>query len=693
MMTVLSCITHQHNLWLVVLAALICITGSWCVMRLFTRAAATGGFQRAGWLVLTTIAGGATIWCTHFVAMIGYRTELPITLAPLLTAGSLVIAMVGVGLGLWVATSSVRFAAASGGAIAGFAICAMHYTGMIAYRVQGIVSWDKSYLIASIVCAVVLSAVAVHIAARQSFRHHREVAASVFVVAIVSLHFVGMTAFRVQPLLIETPAQDAQSLVAFALAVAGVALLMVMAGGVSYLLDDRTRAASFEQIQRMALNDALTSLPNRASFREHISREVARADLGNSQLAMVGIDLDRFKEINDSRGHAIGDAVLKKLSERMQALLRADEFVARLGGDEFAATHRVRDDLSLREFLQRLEYALTSPLEIEDFQFTPGASLGVAIYPRDGDDVEMLVNNADLALYRAKASKTEKVCFYEAGMDEAVRTRRALAADLREAIANDGLEVHYQVQTSVSTGEVKGYEALLRWKHPVRGYISPVEFIPLAEDEGLIFQVGEWVLRRACGDAQTWNPAYTIAVNCSPLQFAQADLIGLVMTVLLETGLSPRRLELELTESAIFADKDRALHIIRQIKALGVSVALDDFGTGYSSLDTLRTFPFDKIKLDASFSREVGNSPQAIAIIRAVLALGRSLDIPILAEGIETEAQLAVLKHEGCDEAQGFLLGRPAALPDIIETAKREPVPDAALDDWSLQKTVRSTRR
>jgi diguanylate cyclase len=262
------------------------------------------------------------------------------------------------------------------------------------------------------------------------------------------------------------------------------------------------------------------------------------------------------------------------------------------------------------------------------------------------------------------------VCFYEPAMDEIARARRSLAADLRDALAHDELSVHYQVQTSVANGEVCGYEALLRWEHPRRGFVPPSEFIPIAEENGLILSIGAWVLREACSRAVSWTPPHKVAVNLSPVQFAHADLPKLVEDVLRETGLAPARLELELTESTIFADRERSLNVLQQIKALGVSVALDDFGTGYSSLDTLRSFPFDKIKLDQSFVRESESNRQATAIIRAVLALGKSLGIPVLAEGIETENQLALLAGEGCDEVQGFLLGRPAPLSQLVASGQ-----------------------
>lgn len=299
---------------------------------------------------------------------------------------------------------------------------------------------------------------------------------------------------------------------------------------------------------------------------------------------------------------------------------------------------------------------------------TPGASFGVAIYPDHAGTKPVLINNADLAMYRAKADPLKTFCFYEPSMDEAVRARRSLAADLRDANNNNQLSIYYQVQTALSTNEIRGYEALLRWQHPQHGFVPPSEFIPIAEENGLILQIGEWVLRQACATAKTWNPPYKVAVNLSPVQFAHSDLPRLIMETLVETGLSPERLEIELTESTIFADRERALHTLRQIKGLGVSIALDDFGSGYSSLDTLRSFPFDKIKLDRSFMGEIG--PQAKAIIRAVLALGKSLNIPILAEGIETPEQFSMLAREGCDEAQGFLLGRPASLEEIVQSGQ-----------------------
>ena len=429
--------------------------------------------------------------------------------------------------------------------------------------------------------------------------------------------------------------------------------------------DVSERLRSEEQISFLARHDSLTGLPNRASFNHRLEGDLDSALRSGGKVAAIGIDLDKFKEINDTRGHAAGDEVLVTLSRRMEACLEADETVARFGGDEFAAAKRFEDMSELTDFIQRLEACLSEDIRIDGYDIKPGASLGVAIYPQDADNIEALLNNADLAMYRAKDALTETVCFYEVSMDEAARSRRLIANDLWQAVAREELQLHYQVQKAVSSGETIGYEVLLRWHHPVRGTIPPGEFIPIAEECGAILPIGEWVLREACREAATWGNDHKIAVNLSPVQLGNADVADLVHRVLLETGLSPHRLELEITESTIIGDKERALNTLRRIKAFGVTIAIDDFGTGYSSLETLRAFPFDKIKLDRSFMNEVEASPEAKAIIRAILALGQTLRVPVLAEGVETGSQLAILLEEGCDEAQGYFLGRPVPIESI----------------------------
>jgi predicted signal transduction protein with EAL and GGDEF domain len=358
--------------------------------------------------------------------------------------------------------------------------------------------------------------------------------------------------------------------------------------------------------------------------------------------------------------------VLVALAEAMTEALQQGEFVARFGGDEFAAIKRFTDMSELHDFAGRLEKCLVGDMNIDSFEVRTGASLGIALFPADATDGEQLLANADLAMYRAKNSLIQRVCFYEGAMDEAARSRRALANDLWAAIEKKQFHLNYQVQKSVATGAITGYEVLLRWHHPERGNVPPMDFITLAEECGAILPIGEWVLREACREAATWEVPHKIAVNLSPVQLGHADMAAIVRKVLIETGLNPKRLEIEITESSIITDKNRALMTLRQIKDLGVSIAIDDFGTGYSSLETLRAFPFDKIKLDRSFMNEVESSPQAKAIIRAILALGQSLEVPVLAEGVETQVQLEILLNEGCDEAQGYFLGRPKPISDLL---------------------------
>jgi diguanylate cyclase (GGDEF)-like protein/PAS domain S-box-containing protein len=429
--------------------------------------------------------------------------------------------------------------------------------------------------------------------------------------------------------------------------------------------DDITERREAERrIQHMALHDGLTGLANRIRYIQRLDLGIQEADIKQANVAVINIDLDRFKEVNDVHGHAVGDLVLVALSHRMSAAIQADECVARFGGDEFAAMKIYEHPDELNDFISRLENCFKSPIEIDDISISAAASLGVAIYPSDGDDQEKVLNNADLAMYRAKESVDRNTCYYEQGMDEAARARRQLAADLREALRRDEFKLAYQVQRLVQTGEITGYEALLRWEHAKNGWVSPEIFIPVAEESGVILALGEWVLRTACAEAATWAEPWRVAVNLSPIQLMHVDLLNIVRSALEDSGLSADRLELEITETAIITDKSRALHILRGIKALGVTIAIDDFGTGYSSLDTLNSFPFDKIKIDKSFLLGSGDSRQARAIIRAVLALGKSLEVPVLAEGLETEEQLLLLQSEGCDQAQGYLWGRPSSVSD-----------------------------
>ncbi|NTJ41917.1 EAL domain-containing protein [Agrobacterium larrymoorei] len=440
--------------------------------------------------------------------------------------------------------------------------------------------------------------------------------------------------------------------------------LMADGGWVATFEDITDRIRSEEHIAFLAKHDSLTKLPNRSALSDFVEYEVALAKRTNGSVAIIGIDLNKFKMINDQIGHHVGDQVLVELANRLAGLLKTNELIARVGGDEFSAVKRYVDIAEVHEFAERLSVALSLPVDIGDHRLTPGASIGVALYPQDGNAPDVVMANADLAMYRSKNSLSQKICFYDGEMDELARDRAKLAKDLWRGVENKEFQLHYQVQKSVLTGQVTGYEVLLRWCHPERGNVSPSDFIGVAEECGAILPIGEWVLRQACREAASWPGYLKVAVNLSPVQIAHADIVSLVLSVLAESGLDPRRLELEITENSIIVDKQRAMTALTAIKGFGVSIAIDDFGTGYSSLELLRSFPFDKIKLDRSFMVELHDSIEAKAMVRAILALGQGLRIPVLAEGVETHEQLNILRDEGCHEAQGYLLGKPMPMAE-----------------------------
>jgi diguanylate cyclase len=782
MFRVLTCLTGEHDLRLVVLAGVVCFLASLAAISLFHRARATKGRARTTWIVIAGAATGCGIWATHFIAMLAYEPGVATAYGVGLTALSFLAAATVTSIGLGFAVlGPERLGAPIGGGIVGAGVACMHYTGMWALEVQGRVTWDGDLVAVSIVLGMILGVASLTVAMRRDDIRATLLAAVLLTLAIVSHHFTAMGAVEIVP--DPTRVIDAFSLApaSLSLAIAGATIAVLgmslvgalgdrrMAdraveaavrfhglaeatteaiaicdgdivvdvnsslerlvgssanelcgkslwqlfhdgnpmlavgtepaevalhgpdgepiecevsartipyrGGVRTVVslrDLRERKQAEIRIRHLAHHDPLTDLPNRATFNDRLALALERAEKADGSFAVLCVDLDRFKEVNDVFGHAIGDGLLREVARRLQKAADG-AFLARLGGDEFSLVAADGPQPSTAEALaDRLQAAVADDIETGGQSLKIGLSIGVAIFPDDGTDAAALLVNADAALYRAKAEGRGSIRFFEPDMDKRLRERRALQHDLRSAVDHEQLLLHYQPQAQIG-GDVVGFEALLRWHHPNRGLVQPASFIPLAEESGLIVSIGEWVLREACREAASWPRPLQIAVNLSPIQFRHGDLPALVHSILLETGLPPRRLELEITESVLIGDFSRAVSILRRLKSLGVRIAMDDFGTGYSSLSYLQSFPFDKIKIDQTFISNLEHNQQSAAIIRAVIGLGRGLDLPVIAEGVESEAQLAFLSSEACDEVQGYLVGRPMPIENYADLVGRGP--------------------
>lgn len=438
---------------------------------------------------------------------------------------------------------------------------------------------------------------------------------------------------------------------------------------VLFVAEDATEElAAHAQIHHMAHHDALTGLPNRTLFHERLRQALVRGSENDKLTAALCLDLDNFKNINDSLGHAFGDKLLRALGKRLRRELREHDTLARLGGDEFAV---VLTGLEGREAAcntaQRLINAICPPFQIEGHQFTVGVSIGIAIAPDDNDQAEQLLGYADMALYEAKRNGRNRYECFDVELDVAARQRRLVETDLRTALHLGQLQLHYQPVVDQQTSSVTGYEALLRWEHPTRGMVMPMDFIPIAEETGLIHELGTRALNLACQEAASWDSEQTVSVNLSAVQFKNGNLVHIVALALADSGLAPQRLELEITESVLLGNSEENVRTLRALKDLGVSISLDDFGTGYSSLGYLRSFPFDRIKIDKSFVHDMCDSREAMSIIRAITDLSNSLMIKTTAEGVESEEQMRRLAAEGCSHFQGYLYGRPAPASERLK--------------------------
>lgn len=791
MLTVYDCIVLEHDLRLVVLAAIICMVASFAAVNLLHHVRRSRGGMRKVWLCVAGTATGFGIWATHFIAMLAYSPGIQSGYNIALTLVSLVAAIVLTILSFMVAsTPSVKFGRWIGGALVGGGIAVMHYTGMAAFEVPGRIVWHPPLVAASIALGAAFGMVALPVGLRSRAYKSVVAGAMLLTLAICSHHFTAMAAAALvlDPTITVSPNAIPTYWLAILVTLACLTIFMLTAAGFALDMRERNHAkreterlnnlanAAFEgllvcdgdeiatvnaslatligrnsetlagcslgqilpdkaalrwleerpcealetllqpcdggapiavevisrpvvykqkpqkvvavrdlrdrkkaeqDIYYLAHHDTLTGLANRNSFNQNLGHLVKAHSQGGQyhglHLAVLCLDLDRFKEVNDLFGHGAGDDLLQLVADCATKTLRPGQLMARLGGDEFAIiapglsdpkqASRIAEDL----FRAFQDENLRSPVS----RALISTSIGIAVFPGDAADSASLMSCADTALYRAKAEGRGTYRFFEEAMGEQVRARREIEYQLRFAIERGELSVVYQPLALTDSREVVGFEALVRWRNNGRD-IPPAVFIPIAEECGLIRRIGEWVLREACREAQSWPQPLGVSVNVSAVQLHSPGFVRTTQEILEETGLSPSRLELEITETALIRDPARAQVTLLQLKELGIQIAMDDFGTGYSSLSNLRKFPFDKIKIDKSFVHAVNADPQAATIVRAVLGLGRGLALPVLAEGVETEEELAFLRTESCQQAQGYLFGRPqpiAAFRHLLNAA------------------------
>ncbi len=778
MFTVIGCLTQQHDLRLVGLAAFICVVACFTSLSILARAQTRGGRQGA-WLLAAAATFGGGVWSLHFVSMLAFMPDLPIAYDVPATIASIVIAVTGAWAALLVRQHVPGRAGSTVAGIGlGLSVAGMHYAGVAAMRVPGTLAIDPAMGAGSVALALVLGAIGLARASSLAGVGRRLEVGAWLSLCICSVHFTGMAALQLQPSLRLPDGHAVLGSAALALAVGAVSIALLVVSLALTMMEQHLSTRAVEELRRMRMlsniaqevmliqrdgvvieantaggrlfgvpaeslrgravldlmaessvpamrrrertpfgerrseelevrtatgrivpvelscsaidydggravalslrdltdrkrdearirhlahHDALTDLPNRLMLHEHLSRTLDLAGRRGEGAALLYLDLDRFKPVNDLLGHAAGDALLVQVARRLLAELRPDDLLARVGGDEFVLVATAPDQPNGAAALAaRLIEVMGRPFMLEGRAVEVGVSIGVAIYPHDGGTEGALLRAADTALYRAKAEQRGSFRLFEPEMDERLRTRRLLEQDLRHAAERGELAVHYQPIVSCRTGRVEGFEALVRWEHPVRGRLSPAEFIPLAEETGLITRIGEWVLNEACAAAASWPGRLWVAVNVSPVQFRRSDLPAIAAAALANAGLPAGRLELEVTEGVLMDHNARALEVLRGLHGLGVRISLDDFGTGFSSLSYLRSFAFDKIKIDRSFVQAMdGGGSEAATIVRAITGLGHSLGLSITAEGVETAQQMEAIRAQGCDNAQGWLIGRP----------------------------------
>jgi diguanylate cyclase (GGDEF)-like protein len=599
-----------------------------------------------------------------------------------ITVASMLIAIVVSGFALLTVTrDSLSFRSlGAGGILMGLGICSMHYTGMAAMEVQPGIRYDSLLFATSVAIAITAATAALWLSftlrSHGKRRIHARLGSAVIMgLAIVGMHYTGMAAanFATDTICLGGPLAN-NSWMAATLA---VITFLILCGTLSLsVLDARMEsknarmASSLQEanaeLQHLVLHDILTKLPNRMLLEDRVQQAVEECKRSGGHCAVIFVDLDRFKTLNDSLGHFAGDTVLRTVADRLRSVVRHEDTVSRLGGDEFVILLKhVASPRDPGDVARKIMETLAHPIVFDEHELRIGSSLGISVYPHHGDTSARLIANADAAMYHVKKSGRSNMAFFEPDMSTFFPKRLALENELRAALEKNELVLHYQPKVDMSTGAIMGMEALVRWEHPRRGLLPPSEFIPFAEETGLIVPLGKWVLQEACRQNRAWQKSgigeLVMAVNISGVQFLQRDLVETVAEALRGSGMQARHLELEITESVVMENAPEAIIMLEQLHAMGISLSIDDFGTGYSSLNYLKRFPIHKLKIDQSFIRDICAGSEDAAIVQAIITLAHGLQLRVVAEGVEREDQLEFLRSLGNDEYQGFLYSK--ALP------------------------------
>lgn len=669
-------LTQDHNFWLVGVAAFVCVVGSCLTSMTLRRLIVASGQRRHLQLIMSSLVTGATIWATHFIAMLAYDPVVDHGYDPILTVVSLGLAFVGAlitNATMSYATGRKRFILP--GIIFGLTVSVMHYVGMQAYLIPGEFVWSLIPATLSVLLGAGLGVLSYH-RIIVPFTRYCWLGGAVFMgLSVVSMHFIGMSAFEIQlNATFQVPPQLMSDATMSTMVFAVVILILFIAfSGIK--IETNLEGDAILQLEYAVSHDQLTGLPNRVFLSQEFTQLHHKPRFHSTLFAVVSIDLDHFKYVNDLHGQDIGDQVLRELGTRLRAMMGKDEFIARVGGDEFVAVKsNIDTEAGVIAFATAIHRQICEIMHISNCAISLKADIGVASGKGFDLDCNDLLRKADLARSSVSQDLDTPIVGYTAELDRILNDKISLMHDLRGALAGGQFELAYQLQNDAVTRQAVGCEVLLRWCHPERGMVSPVEFIPLAEESGLIQDIGRWVLQTACFEAATWSQNWSVAVNVAPQQLMLPTFVSDVSEILAQSGLDPSCLELEITEASVIHDEALTLQVLKKIKAMGVGIAMDDFGTGYSSLATLQTFPYDKIKIDRSFITDVHTNPRRAAIVRSTLSLGKAFGIPVLAEGVETEGELAFLGAEGCDYVQGFFFGKPMPVTGIRKYAIPEKI-------------------